>query len=143
MAEAVAELLAALNAAPPFAALAVLTGHLKDMIDAEGVSLLLADYGERTLERLDEGRPMRSAESLPVDGSVAGRAFRRQELLLFLDEQGDRRHAYVPVSVRADRLGVLDVVLRSAPGDEELQRLAHVGTALAYVIAASRPFTDM
>jgi hypothetical protein len=141
--DAVAELLAALNEAPPFAALAVLTGHLKDMLSAEGVSLLLADYGERTLERLDEGRPMRSAESLPVDGSLAGRAFRRQEALVFLDEQGDRHHVYTPVSIRADRLGVLDVVLTTAPGDEEMDRLGHVATALAYVIAASRPFTDM
>ena len=143
MTEAVAELLAALNDAPPFAALAVLTGHLKGMVGAEGVSLLMADYGERTLERLDEGRPMRSAESLPVDGSLAGRAFRRQEALAVPNERGNNHRVYVPVSIRADRLGVLDVLLPDAPGDAEMDRLRHVATTLGYVIASARPFTDV
>ncbi|MDQ4098364.1 MAG: serine/threonine-protein phosphatase [Actinomycetota bacterium] len=139
----VADLLAALNEAPPFAALAVLTGHLKDMVGAKGVSLLLADYGERTLERLDEGRPMRSAESVPVGGSVAGRAFRRQETLVFPYEEGESHRVYVPVSIRADRLGLLDLILVEAPDEAVLDRLRHVATTLAYVIAAARPFSDI
>ncbi len=143
MTESVAELLSSLNDAPPFAALAVLTGHLKDMLGAEDVSLLLADYGERTLERLREGRPMRSAESLRVDGSLAGRAFRRQEPLVFPLEEGVSHRVYVPVSIRADRLGVLDVTVPRPPADDDLERLRQVAITLAYVVASARPFSDI
>lgn len=141
MTEAVASLLSALDAAPPFGALAVLTGTLKDLLHADAVSLLLADYGERTLERLDEGRPMRSAESLSVDGSVPGRAFRRQETITF--PEGGSHRVYMPVSIRADRLGVLDVVVREAPAEAELKLLHQVATTVAYVIASARPYTDL
>jgi serine phosphatase RsbU (regulator of sigma subunit) len=86
---------------------------------------------------------MRSAESLPVDGSVAGRAFRRQEALVFPLADGEIHRVYVPVSIRADRLGVLEVTVREAPDDVALDRLSHVATTLAYVIAAARPFSDI
>ena len=135
------ELLDALDAAPPFALLAVLTGHLKEVVDAQGVTLLLADYGERRLERLDEGRPTRSGESLDVDGSPQGRVFRRQERLSW--PEGNAHRVCLPVTVRADRLGVLDVVLPEPPTAPVLTRLGHVATTLAYVIAAARPYTDV
>jgi hypothetical protein len=135
------ELLATLDGAPPFALLAVLNAHLKEVADAQEVSLLLADYGERRLERLDEGRPSRSGESVDIDAGAAGRAFRRQEVLGWAEETGHR--VYVPVTVRADRLGVLDVLVPEAPTPEVLTRLGHVATTLAYVIAAARPYTDV
>jgi hypothetical protein len=138
--EDIAELLAALDSAPPFAALAVLTGHVKAMFPAQAVSLLLADYGERTLERIDEGRPARSSESLAVDDSPAGTVFRRQQPMAFPDQEGHR--VYVPVSVRADRLGVLDVLLARPPSAHDLDRVGRVATTVAYVIAACRPYTD-
>ena len=134
-------LLDALDSAPPFALLAVLTAHLKETVDAHGATLLLADYAERRLERLDEGRPVRSGESFPVDGSPPGRVFRRQEALAV--PEGDAHRVYVPVTVRNDRLGVLDVLLPEAPSPDTLTRLGHVATTLAYVIAAARPYTDV
>lgn len=143
MSEAVADLLAALDRAPPFALLAVLTGRLKEMVPSQAVSLLLADYGERTLERLDEGRPMRSAESLPVDQSPAGRVFRRQEPAAFPEPGADAHRVYVPVSIRADRLGVLDVLLTGGPTPGDIERLQQVATTVAYVIASARPYTDL
>ncbi len=143
MTEAVGELLSSLNRAPPFSALAVLTAHLKDMVGALDVSLLLADYGERTLERLREGRPMVSAESLAVDDSPAGRAYRRQEPLVFPLEDGASHRVYVPVSIRADRLGVLDVALSQPPGEQELAWLEEVAVTMAYVVFSTTPFSDI
>jgi serine phosphatase RsbU (regulator of sigma subunit) len=137
----IGRLLDALDKAPPFALLPVVNAHLKETVDAQGASLLLADYGERVLERLDEGRPARSGDSLSVDGSPAGRAFRRQEVLA--SPSGDGHRVYVPVTIRADRLGVLDVTLPGEPTPDVLQRLSHVATTIAYVIAASRPYTDV
>lgn len=135
------DLLVALDTAPPFAALAVVTATLRRDLDAEAVSLLLADYGERTLERLDEGRPMRSAESLSVADSPAGRVFRTGEMLALPED--DAHRLYLPVSIRADRLGVLDVVLPKPPDDDVIDHLHQVATTLAYVIASSRPYTDV
>jgi hypothetical protein len=137
----IGRLLDALDKAPPFALLPVVNAHLKETLDAQGASLLLADYGERVLERLVEGRPSRSGDSLAVDASPAGRAFRRQEVLASPD--GDTHRIYIPVTIRADRLGVLDVVLPGAPTPDVLERLGHVATTIAYVVSASRPYTDV
>ncbi|MDQ6910114.1 MAG: serine/threonine-protein phosphatase [Actinomycetota bacterium] len=137
----IGRLLDALDKAPPFALLPVLNAYLKETLDAQGASLWLADYGERVLERLDEGRPARSGDSLSVDGSPPGRAFRRQEVLA--SPHGDAHRVYIPVTIRADRLGVLDVILPGEPTPEVLERLGHVATTIAYVVAASRPYTDV
>lgn len=137
----IGRLLDALDKAPPFALVPVVNAHLKETVDAQGASLLLADYGERVLERLSEGRPARSGDSLTVDGSPAGRAFRRQEVLASPSGGGHRVH--VPVTIRSDRLGVLDVLLPTAPTPDVLERLTHVATTIAYVVAASRPYTDV
>jgi serine phosphatase RsbU (regulator of sigma subunit) len=93
------------------------------------------------LECLDEGRPTRSGVRLSVDEGLPGRAFRRQEVLAAPD--GDKHRVYLPVTIRADRLGVLDVVVPSPPSPDVLTRLRHAATALAYVIAAARPYTDV
>jgi hypothetical protein len=135
------DLLVALDTAPPFAALAVVTATLRRDFDAQTVSLLLADYGERTLERLDEGRPMLSAESLSVADSPAGRVFRTGEILALPED--DAHRLYLPVSIRADRLGVLDIVLPAEPDEAVVDHLRQVATTLAYVIASSRPYTDV
>lgn len=135
------QLLDALDAAPPFAVLAVLNAQLKELVDATGATVLLADYGERWLECLDEGRPTRSGQRVSVDEGLPGRAFRRQEVLAA--PGGDQHRVYLPVTIRADRLGVLDVVLPSAPSPDVLTKLRHAATALAYVIAAARPYTDV
>ncbi|HUQ62764.1 MAG TPA: PP2C family protein-serine/threonine phosphatase [Acidimicrobiales bacterium] len=137
----IGRLLDALDKAPPFALLPVVNAHLKETVDAQGATLWLADYGERVLERLAEGRPAASGDSLSVDGSPVGRTFRRQSVMVSPD--GDAHRVLLPVTVRADRLGVFDVVLPTPPTPDVLERLGHVATTIAYVVAASRPYTDV
>lgn len=83
---------------------------------------------------------MRTGESFSIDETPPGRVFRRQEVLAVPD--GGSHRVYAPVTVRADRLGVLEVLLPEAPSADVLTRLGHVATTLAYVIAAARPYTD-
>ena len=76
----VAELLAAVEDAPPFAAADVLGERLADALGARGVSFLIADFSGQALVRLGHaGReatregPPETAERVPLSGSPHGR----------------------------------------------------------------------
>jgi serine phosphatase RsbU (regulator of sigma subunit) len=130
----------ALDAAPPFALPTVVSAVLAEAVGAKSVDLLLADYGEITLERVATDVPPDDG-SIPIDGTPAGRVFLTQEAIDVPDDMGVR--LLVPVTVRAERLGVLDVLLPEAPSAtvrEELQRAAIV---IGYVVATARRYTDL
>jgi len=137
----VGQLHRALDSAPPYALPTVVSAVLAESVGAKEVGLLLADYGEVTLERMSDDAGVNEAASVPIDGSAAGRAFRTQAPVEDDDDSG--RRLYLPVTVRAERLGVLDVLLPDAPSAplrEELQRAAIV---VGYVIATARRYTDL
>jgi len=50
---------------------------------------------------------------------------------------------YVPVSVRAERLGVLEVALHDQPSDDLLGALRDVATTVAYVLRAASSSSDV
>ena len=49
----------------------------------------------------------------------------------------------VPVTVRSERLGLLEVVLPARPDDAALEVLRQVGAIVAYVIVTVRRYTDL
>lgn len=136
----------ALDAAPPYALPTVVSAALAEAVGAKDVSLLLADYGEVTLERVasetdsfDAGNE--SAGSLPIDGSAAGQAFLTQAPVEEPDNSGQR--VFLPVTVRAERLGVLDVLLPEIPTPELRESLHQAAIVVGYVVASARRYTDL
>ena len=132
-----AELYRALDMAPPYAVSAVVAAAIEEAFGARRVCLYLADYAESSLEALDcDGA---GPASIPVDGTAAGRCYRRQEAV---EETAEGWSVFLPVSVRAERFGVLEVRLGAEPSPAAARAMAQVATALAYVLVSARRYTD-
>jgi serine phosphatase RsbU (regulator of sigma subunit) len=130
-----------LDAAPPHALVEVVRVALEADAGAKTAAILLSDYADSTLERLEAGGATASSASLSVEGTDEGRAYRLQVLTVVDDDRG--RRVLVPVTVRSERLGLLEVVLPSAPDDATLDVLRQVGATVAYVIVTARRYTDL
>src|SRR5205809_5656924 len=111
-------LLAAVEAAPPVAAVEVLAAALAEAIGAREVSFLIADFSGRSLIRLGhaggEG-PLRlqgkeTAERVPLVGTPHGRALAAQAVEVVDDEDGSAR-LFAPVTSRGEAVGVLELGL--------------------------------
>lgn len=137
-ADAVGALLAALDSAPSHGLLDLLREHLASAVGATGVRLWLADYGGTTLECL---RPDPTAEvrSVLISDDGPGTAFRDRSPAR--DRDHGQETLFVPVVVRSERIGVLEVAAGHAPLPED--SLMRVGTAVGYVLLAARRYTDL
>src|SRR3954468_21703916 len=91
-------LLAAVEAAPPVAAVDVLAAALAEAIGAREVSFLIADFSGRSLIRLGHsvgkgvlGSPaMETAERVPLVGTPHGRALAGQGVEVVVEDGGAR-----------------------------------------------------
>ncbi|MEP6695591.1 MAG: PP2C family protein-serine/threonine phosphatase [Pseudonocardiales bacterium] len=128
-----------LNDEPPYEFAEALLRHLRQIAGATACTILLADYEEETLTPV----PARGAASTTgehhVQGSVAGQAFLDQEPIVMAASFG--HVGYFPVSMRAERLGVLEIDL---PEDDPALRVAlsDIAGFLGYAIVAARRYTD-
>ena len=141
LADQVGTLLPALDGAFPTDLVDVLASFLREYAAAEEVDLLLADYDLEILVRIRRDEPAASTQTLPVSGSEAGRAFTAQATVVHPVE--DAVVMYVPVSLRAERLGVLRVRLPEPVPPGTAAGLQQVATVVGYVIFAAGRFTDM
>jgi hypothetical protein len=129
------ELLSAAESASPAAAVTAAARHLRDRIGAERVSFWIGDAGGQALIRMPDG------ERAPTDGTALGEAWREQRLTA----DGS---VCVPVTVRGDALGVLEVRLPdhhgpdAEPGTAMRRALTSVAHCLGYVIVANQRHTD-
>jgi serine phosphatase RsbU (regulator of sigma subunit) len=107
-------------------------------IGGRDVSILLQDYGQRTLRPLP-GRRLMAGEPEPVDGSIVGQAFlRRTEV----EEQWDDGvRMYLPLLDGSDEVGVLAVTLDTVDDDDRrlLRRLAGL---VADMLVTKNTYTD-
>ena len=79
-------------------------------------------------------------EAAAVDGTMAGRAYMSSTPLAVQREDG--WHVWVPVTERADRLGVLSMILPE--WDEQLEYyLVELGYAAAHLVIACSRYTDL
>src|SRR5438045_9630358 len=117
-------LLAAVEAAPPVAAVDVLAAALAEAIGAREVSFLIADFSGRSLIRLGhsggEG-PLRlqgkeTAERVPLVGTPHGRALAAQAVEVVVEEGGAR--LFAPVTSRGEAVGVLELGLEDLPVEQ-------------------------
>src|SRR5436190_20210476 len=140
-------LLAAVEAAPPVAAVDVLAAALAEAVGAREVSFLIADFSGRSLIRLGHsGGTLRlqgdeTAERLPLVGTPHGRALAAQAVEVVVDESGAR--LFAPVTSRGEAVGVLELGLDDFPVQQTVADVALAGHFLAYVVIANRRYTDL
>ena len=142
-------LLAAVEAAPPVAAVDVLAAELAEAIGAREVSFLIADFSGRSLIRLGhsggEGalrlHGQETAERVPLAGTPHGRALAAQTVEVIAEDRGAR--LFAPVTSRGEAVGVLELGLEDFPVEQTVADVALAAHFLAYVVIANRRYTDL
>ncbi len=135
--ERVAVTLAAMDNAPASGIITALREALEEHWAVHDVRLLLVDYQFSVLQPIEQ--PERSVS---VEGTPAGRAFTAQQPVVASAEVGGVP-VWWPVTVRGERLGVLQFHLPIAPGAEEHQELTQLATAVGYALAVAGKETDV
>jgi serine phosphatase RsbU (regulator of sigma subunit) len=145
----VGALLEQVESAAPIDAVEVVAAELGRMVDAQAVTLLIADFSGRAVVRLtSSGRVegarsngTEQAETLPLPGTLYERVLRTQQA----DVQaiGDGARMVVPVTDRGDAIGLLELDLPRYPSPDEVTDIASAAHALAYVVIAARRHTDV
>lgn len=135
----VGDLARALDSCPPYDFAEVLLRHLREVAGATGCTLLLADYEERTLIPVPGRGESSTTGQQRIEGSPAGRAFTGQEPTVV--PVGAGHVGYFPVTMRAERLGILEVVL-PADGPAGRSALTDIARFLGYAMIAARRYTD-
>jgi serine phosphatase RsbU (regulator of sigma subunit) len=135
----VGELVRQLGTSPPFRLLDLARGYLAAAEKVEAVNLLLVDYGQQLLNPFGayQGPPLGQER---VDQGEAGAAYRTQTVRVDRVQLGWR--ACVPVTLGAERFGVLEVRLTAEPDPGLLVALEQVATAVAFALAAAGRATD-
>jgi serine phosphatase RsbU (regulator of sigma subunit) len=111
--------------------------------DARKIELLMVDYRLSMLQRVTDpsGQDERTA-LVPVDGSAPGRTLASQQASIGPpDDTGVP--VRLPVTVRGDRLGVLEVWLTAPPNDAGQHELRRLATALGYALIVASRDTDL
>ena len=118
--------------------IAPLVAEVIAVIGGRDVTVLLQDYDQLTLVALP-GKGLLTEEPVPIDGSLAGRAFLGDALV----EQpvADGVRVFVPLLDGTDRVGVL--AFTSEKWEEDDRRLARrFGGLLADVLVTKGMYTD-
>ncbi len=142
-------LLAAVEAAPPVAAVDVLAAALAGAIGAREVSFLIADFSGRSLIRLGHSggngasrlQGKETAERVPLVGTPHGRALAAQAVEVIVEDRGAR--LFAPVTSRGEAVGVLELGLEDFPAEQTVADVALAAHFLAYVVIANRRYTDL
>lgn len=134
-----------LDAVPPDAIVPVIRTALIETIKATEVALLLADYADLSLEpfdHADQGGHVGGC-SQPIDSTLPGACYRRQEVIVEHVDGEEAWRIWAPVTVRSERFGVLDIEMPAAPGPRDRAVAAQIASALGYVLANARRYTDV
>ncbi len=144
-------LLAAVEAAPPVAAIDVLATELARAIGAREVSFLIADFSGRSLIRLGHSggkgalrlQGEETAERVPLVGTPHGQALAAQAVQVIVDEGNGGARLFAPVTSRGEAVGVLELSLDDPPVEQTVADVALAAHFLAYVVIANRRYTDL
>jgi hypothetical protein len=153
----VGALLQDLDRAPPSELVEVCSRWLARQVSAQGCVVLLSDYAEASLEPVAVS-PATAVRRQDVVDSDAGVAYREQRwVTAVVDRSGDAVAVgaadggvpgpavvvYLPVSVRAERIGVLAVTLPGGHVDGgTMDVLDDVARVLGHVLTGARRYTD-
>ncbi|GAA2561385.1 PP2C family protein-serine/threonine phosphatase [Pseudonocardia hydrocarbonoxydans] len=143
-------LLGRIDDAAPVDAIEVAEDELGDVIGARDVNLLIADYSGRYVVRFDRSswaragtrrRGEETAETIPLAGTVYEKVLRTQTTDVRAHHGGVVMT--VPVTVRGDAIGVLELWMPAAPDEAAGVEVAEVAQAFGYVVVANRRYTDL
>ena len=133
-------LLPALNDAMPSRLVPVLRDFLQRNAGARDAGVLLADYELRELRRLSP-RPDDDL-TMSVENTNAGQCFLGQVVITEPNAAGTS--LLVPLSLRAERLGVLEVLFDDQPMHADaLRELQEMALTIAYVLVACGACSDV
>ncbi|MEU6935036.1 GAF domain-containing SpoIIE family protein phosphatase [Streptomyces sp. NPDC046374] len=133
----------ALRGAAPHLLLDSLRTSLAQLYAASSADLLLIDYGCTSLRPVRPVQTPARVRHVPVDAGPAGRVFRTQQPYLFRDD-GPTATVFLPVTVRADRLGVLVVVLPPERATSlSVASLGRVAETLGHALRVADRHTDL
>jgi serine phosphatase RsbU (regulator of sigma subunit) len=118
---------------------ATVAGHARGLGARETV-LYLADYEQATLLPL-RGRGVPERQELPIEGTMAGRAFRRVQVVKSPAEHGHR--LWMPLLEGVERLGVAELVLREAPTGDQVDDLRAFVSLVAELIVVNDAYSDV
>src|SRR3954454_18562340 len=143
------DLLAAVEDAPPVAAADAVAVGLAAAVNASDVAFLIADFSGQALIRLghvggDAGvrrQGQETAEPVRLVGTLHGRALETQAVVIA--ECAGGTCLYAPVTNRGEAIGVLKLTLPAPPSEQTLADVALAAHMLAYVVIATRRFTDL
>ncbi|WP_223165805.1 PP2C family protein-serine/threonine phosphatase [Lentzea indica] len=112
-----------------------LVGQRAKALGVSEVLIFLSDLREESLVALHPAE----ARSLPVDGSLAGRAFR--DVTLIATRRDGAHHFWIPLLDGTERIGVLGV---AAPDAEQstMDRLRALASLIALMLVSKRPHSD-
>src|SRR3954451_13793293 len=118
------QLIAAVENAPPVAAVEVLGARMTEALGARAVSFLIADFSGQASIRLGHaaseaaGRTQgrETAERVPLTGSPQGRAIATQTVEV--QSAGGEARVFAPVTNRGEAIGVLEVTLLDIPDEQ-------------------------
>ncbi|MFH9725484.1 PP2C family protein-serine/threonine phosphatase [Streptomyces sp. NPDC017254] len=113
--------------------------YVADLQQRDLVALLTADQARS----LSAGGGTTDLETLPVDNSLAGRAYRTESVQLSRPDAGDsERTGWIPIVEGIGRVGVLRV---TAPELDAglLHRCEVLADLLAMILAAKQPYSDL
>ena len=130
----VGALLKQVEAAAPIDAVEVVAAELGRMVDAQAVTLLIADFSGRAVVRLttadlsdgDRRQVAERAETVPLPGTLYERVLRTQQADVAPIDDGAR--IVVPLTHRGDAIGLLELDLPrfpSADGITDISSAAH------------------
>lgn len=141
---ALPRLLTAAETAAPVDAVDVVAEDLRRRLDATNVSFLIVDLTGRAVARLSTTGSVaggREAERIPLPGSVYEWVIRTQRL--HQEKTGGGQRVIVPVTNRGDTIGLLELLLPAAPGEDVLAAVGEAAHILAYIVIANGRFTDL
>jgi hypothetical protein len=132
------EMLAASHQVPPHR-LAALIDVTCRRIGATSSRVWLADHEQRTLVHLTDGE---EEARLPIDGSLAGRAFASEARLASTHDDGSQ-HVFAPLVDGVSRVGILEVELPTGLDGSIAQDLQDLAAIAAAELVTRGQYTDL
>lgn len=141
-----AQMLRAAESAPPVESLDVVARLLQARLGAMAVSFLITDFTGSSLVRLGTTHSLETSEParrIPLSGTLYDDVVRTQRPKVEDRGEGAPVRIVAPVTNRGDAIGLLELFLPTAPDTAVLQEISETAHALAYIVIANRPFTDL
>jgi serine phosphatase RsbU (regulator of sigma subunit) len=138
--EALGSLLGVSHLLAPDDLAATVAAHAR-MLGVRDTVLYLADYEQVTLLPLP-GAAVPERQSLPIEGTMAGRAYRRVEVVTSTGAQNSCR-LWMPLLDGVERLGVAELVLPDAPTGDQQEELRAFISLVAELVVTKDAYSDV